>query len=137
MFITSPVQILSSRFYQISNQMKEVVRIIDLVNFEGIGLMEVESNSLVKEAVYYLHEKTKDLSDGEYIEWLKNKKKNGFMLQRDIIEVENDLFQDERFLFMQKDYRMLPFDLVTVFDLALDQNGLKDPDYKHLIDSYD
>jgi len=115
----------------------EVVRIIDLVNFEGVKLMLVEDNSLIKDAVYYLHEKTKDLSDGEYIEWLKNKKKNGFMLQRDIIEVENDLFQDERFLFMQKDYMVMPVHLSTVFDLALNQNNLKDKEYKHLIDSYD
>lgn len=115
----------------------EVVRIIDLKNYKGVNLLEAEESiGLVKEAVFYLHEKTKDLSDEEYINWLKNKIKNGFFLNLDRIELGDDLFQNPKFLFMKNDYEKLPFDIVTVIDIAVTQNGLIDSDYEHLIDAY-
>lgn len=116
--------------------MKQVVRITDLKNFKGESIFEVEDNGLIKEAAFYLSEQTKDLSDDEYIDWLKKKQSTGFFMREDQLKLEEDLFQDKRFLFMQRDLEKLPSDIVTVLDLAVEQNDLKDKEYKHLIDSY-
>lgn len=114
----------------------EIVRINDLKNAEGENIFEAESEGLVKEAAFYLNEKTKDLSDDEYIDWLKNKIKKGFFVTEDRLTLGDDLFTNEKFLFLQKDYELLPIDIVTVLDLAIEQNGLKEKEYKYLIDSY-
>lgn len=112
----------------------EVVRIIDLKDYKGVSLMESETNSLVKEAVFYLNEKTKDMTDEQYIEWLKKKRTEGFT-NIDRIQLGDDLFQNKKFLFLKDDYEMLPFDILTVISIALDSNGFKDKEYKHLIDT--
>lgn len=114
----------------------DIVRIIDLKDHKGDLLLESEQPSLIKEAVFYLHEKTKDMPDEKYIEFLNQKKEKGFR-NEDIIVLDNDISERGNLLFMKGIVDKLPFDIVTVLNIAIVSNGLsEDKEYEHLIDAY-
>ncbi len=106
--------------------MKEVIRVLDLKTKEGIYLLDTEEDNLhLKEACFYLDKKTNQMSDEEFIEWIKLKMKTGIYMNENRFELKEDIYQRFPFLIkiFEANYLVPAMDLVLA--MLIDANGLR------------
>ena len=116
--------------------MKILIRPLDLVNKKGKLMMDLDENIMnIKDGIWYMDEKTKHLTDEEYLEWLKSKVEEPFSYA-DNIEIEMDIFSP-KFAHLQKKHSQLRIARSLVIDLLAEQNGLLDDNQtEHIIKEF-
>jgi len=102
----------------------EIVRILQLKDKDGILILNWEDDPLfVKYAAYYLDKKTDSLTDEEFLDWVKDKAKNGIFMMEDKLQFEHDMFTNE-FSFLRKEMNRIPAAMGTVLGMLVDANRL-------------
>lgn len=94
------------------------------LTIQGEHIFDMEQDDLhLKEAAFYLDKKTEDLSDEQFLAFVKRRMTDGSFNGSDLIILQNDLFGGE-FPFLQKLIDKLPASISIVIDYAIDANGL-------------
>jgi len=100
----------------------KVVRPIDL-KFSGEPMLESEkAPQLLKQATFYVSEKTSEMSDEAFINWVKGKRDNG-ILEREINELKDDVWRGE-FGYLAKTVDRLPTYIFDVVESLVIANNL-------------
>lgn len=103
----------------------EIVRFSEIKTFDGVNIFENETNvNKIKEAAFYLHKKTEDMTDEQFIEFLKSKDTGLFMNEDYMNEIRDDFFQDKCFAFMMKDVEEIMYGILELIPMALKQNNI-------------
>ena len=100
------------------------VRPLELKYDDGTLIIEAETDvGHYNAAIFYLQKKTEDLSDDEFIVWLKNKQAKGSCDVGERMELEDDVFGKE-FAGLQKQFKYLPTAVYCFINFLVDANGL-------------
>lgn len=103
----------------------EVIRSLQLKNSDNILIMDQEDDTFdVKSACVYIQKKTEDLSDEDFIKWVKDKIESHFDTLEERLSIDSDLYSGE-FTYMQKiGISNFHVALVIVIDYLSKENGL-------------
>lgn len=108
----------------------EIVRILQLKDKDGALILNWEEDPLcVKYAAYYLDKKTDSLTDEEFLDWIRDKAKNGIFMGNDKYTFEADMFTDE-FSFLRKHMDKIPTAMGTVLGMLVSANKSIGSEYK-------
>ena len=94
--------------------------------------MDLDENIMnIKDGIWYVDEKTKHLTDEEFLEWLKSKVEEPFSYADNM-----DIFSP-KFACLQKKHSQLRIARSLVIDLLAEQNGLLDDNQtEHIIKEF-
>jgi hypothetical protein len=102
----------------------EVVRLFDLKMKGGIGIMDMDEDPLyLKNALWYLQVQTEDMSDEEFLTWLKGKKVNGAFTEPEIFQFNQDIMSPE-FAVLIKHRDQVFMGCGIIIDYLIDANNL-------------
>ena len=115
----------------------EVKRVLDLKDSSGEYLLTSEvTEELMKEAVFYLDKKTHNLTDEQFMVWVRDKMENGSFGYEDKVILSNDVFTPE-FAFVSKNVLKLGVYISYVIDILVEANGLSSPMPDYLTNEYE
>jgi len=102
----------------------EVKRLHDLEMKGGIGIMDMEEDPLyLKDALWYLSSKTDEMSDEEFLSWLKGKMVNGVFTSAELFQFDRDIFSPE-FASLIKTRDQVMCGIGILIDYLIDANNL-------------